>query len=210
MHRTDRQIHDLQRRVDARSASIARRFDRIAEVLTELGYLADDAATASGRTLMRLYTESDLLAAQALGDWAGLRPEALAAVCCALVYEARSGDTDAPPPLGDAAVREAIGGLIQRYEDLREVEARHGLAITRRPDPGLVEATLRWARGASLIDVLTRADITAGDFVRWMRQVIDLLGQVQAAVEPGSPLRAAAGEAARLLDRGVVAYSSAG
>lgn len=210
VHRTDRQIHDLQRRVDSRSASIARRFDRIAEVLTELGYLEDDAATASGRTLMRLYTESDLLAAEALGDWASLRPEALAAVCCALVYEARSGDADTPPPLGDAAVRTAVGGLIERYEELRDVEARHGLAITRRPDPGLVEATLRWARGASLIDVLTRADITAGDFVRWMRQVIDLLGQVQAAVEPGSPLRAAAGEAARLLDRGVVAYSSTG
>ena len=71
-----------------------------------------------------------------------------------------------------------------------------------------MDATYRWAEGATLLSVLTRADITAGDFVRWMRQLIDLLGQIaQAADEPlASTARAAAG----LVDRGVVAYSGPG
>jgi ATP-dependent RNA helicase HelY len=63
--------------------------------------------------------------------------------------------------------------------------------------------------GANLLQVLTHADITAGDFVRWNRQVIDLLGQIAQALEPGDPVREVANVAADLVNRGVVAYSSA-
>ena len=38
-HRTDRHARDLERRVEGRTNSIARRFDKVCEVLTELGYL---------------------------------------------------------------------------------------------------------------------------------------------------------------------------
>jgi len=72
----------------------------------------------------------------------------------------------------------------------------------------LVDATYRWATGSNLLHVLTHGDITAGDFVRWCRQVIDLLGQIAQALEPGHPLRDRANQAADLVNRGVVAYSS--
>ena len=213
-HRTDRQVRDLQRRVEGRTNSIARRFDRVCEVLTDLGYLtsAGDAATVtpSGRTLMRLYTESDLLAAQSLldGSWAQLTATELAAVCAAVVYESRGRDDDAQPALPTAVIRGAVERLTTLWVELHELETRHGLDVTRRPDAGLVDATYRWARGANLLQVLTHADITAGDFVRWVRQVIDLLGQVAQALPPGDPIRATANEAADLLNRGVIAYSA--
>jgi len=63
--------------------------------------------------------------------------------------------------------------------------------------------------------VLRESDMQAGDFVRWTKQVIDLLGQVADAAlgadeavarETGRSARAAAD----LLRRGVVAYSSVG
>ena len=213
-YRTDRQARDLERRVEGRTNSIARRFDRVCEVLTDLGYLtsAGDAATVtdSGRMLMRLYTESDLLAAQSLldGSWSELTPPQLAAVCAAVVYESRGPEEDAQPSLPNRVVREAVERLGALWAELHDLEARHGLEVTRRPDPGLVDAVHRWATGANLLQVLTHADITAGDFVRWVRQVIDLLGQVAQAVDPADPLRETARAAADLLNRGVVAYSA--
>ena len=212
-HRVERQIRDLERRVAGRTNSIAKRFDRVCEVLADLGYLtaSGDAAevTEPGRMLMRLYTESDLLAAQSLrdGTWNELTPSELAAVCSAVVYEARSLEDEAPVALPTAGIRQAVSRLRSLYGELHELEARHGLDITRLPDAGLADATYRWAQGAGLLEVLLHSDITAGDFVRWMRQVIDLLGQLAQADE--SPVRQQAIAAADLVNRGVVAYSSA-
>jgi ATP-dependent RNA helicase HelY len=160
--------------------------------------------------LMRLYTESDLLAAQCLldGAWEHLSPAELAAVCAAVVYESRGQDDDSPPALPNRAVREAVERLGTLWAELHELETRHGLDVARRPDAGIADATYRWAGGANLLQVLTHADITAGDFVRWIRQVIDLLGQIAQAVEPASPLRQTARTAADLVSRGVVSYSS--
>jgi ATP-dependent RNA helicase HelY len=214
-HRTDRQVRDLERRVEGRTNSIARRFDRVCEVLTDLGYLTsagDSAAvTDSGRLLMRLYTESDLLAAQSLldGAWTALTPEELAAVCSAVVYESRGHEDEKQVPLPTRPVREAVERLGALWTELHELENLHGLDISRPPDPGMVDATYRWAGGANLLEVLTHAEITAGDFVRWIRQAIDLLGQIAQALDPQDPLRDTAHRAADLLNRGVVAYSSA-
>jgi ATP-dependent RNA helicase HelY len=53
--------------------------------------------------------------------------------------------------------------------------------------------------------------MTAGDFVRWCKQLVDLLDQVAVVaglVDPGSPVRSAARAAITGVRRGVVAYSS--
>lgn len=159
---------------------------------------------------MRLYTESDLLAAQSLleDQWIHLTAPELAAVAAAVVYESRGPEDEAAVPSPTRAIHDAVENLTTLWSELHELEARHGLDITRRPDPGLVDATYRWATGSNLLQVLTHGDITAGDFVRWSRQVIDLLGQIAQALEPGNPLRDRANQAADLVNRGVVAYSS--
>jgi ATP-dependent RNA helicase HelY len=55
--------------------------------------------------------------------------------------------------------------------------------------------------------VLGATDLAAGDFVRWMKQVIDLAGQVADAAGEGS-MREVARDVIRALRRGVVAYSA--
>ena len=55
-------------------------------------------------------------------------------------------------------------------------------------------------------DVLTVVDLSAGDFVRWMKQLLDVAGQVADAAGDGD-LRESAREVVRALKRGVVAYS---
>jgi ATP-dependent RNA helicase HelY len=50
--------------------------------------------------------------------------------------------------------------------------------------------------------------MTAGDFVRAVKQLLDLLGQVADAAPRGSRIRATAGQAMDAMRRGIIAYSS--
>ncbi|MDD2858980.1 MAG: DEAD/DEAH box helicase [Candidatus Nanopelagicales bacterium] len=209
-HRAQREIRDLEQRVEGRTNSIARHFDRICAVLAEMGYLTsagDDAqVTSEGDLLMGLYTEADLLTALCLreGTWDDLTAAELAAVCSALVFESRSSDDETPKvPLGP--IREAFDSMHAMWLEIRDIESRHRLDATRAMDTGFVWAMYRWCQGSTLSAILSREDLTAGDFVRWSRQVIDLLGQVAQALPAGSEQRATAHAAADLVNRGVVA-----
>ena len=64
-----------------------------------------------------------------------------------------------------------------------------------------------WASGAELEEVLSETDLAAGDFVRWVKQLLDLADQVADAAGD-TDLRRTARETAGALRRGVVAYSS--
>jgi len=208
--RLERETADLRRRVEGRSQVIARTFDRVCAVLSELGYLDEERVTDEGRRLGRLYSESDLLTAECLreGIWTDLDPAELAACVSALVYESRQTDEGKAPRVPAGPVREALTEMIRLSEDLREVERRHRVAFLREPDLGFVWAAYRWAKGHQLDAVLNDTDLTAGDFVRWAKQLLDLLGQVAEAAPRGSGLRETAGRAMDAIRRGVVAYSS--
>jgi ATP-dependent RNA helicase HelY len=80
----------------------------------------------------------------------------------------------------------------------------------REPDLGFAWPAYRWASGHSLDAVLSDADMPAGDFVRWCKQLIDVLGQIGEAAPEGSPVRRTSRKAVEGLLRGVVAYSSVG
>ncbi len=204
----DRDASTLRRRVEQRTNTVAREFDRVCEVLTALDYLEGDSVTDRGRPLMRLYSDMDLVAAEAMrtGLWDGLSAPALAAVLSVLVFEARRPDDASSPRLPGAGVREVVGSMVRLWADLDALERDHKLDFLRQPDLGFAWVAYRWAEGDDLDDVLVASDLTAGDFVRWMKQLIDLAGQVaDAAGEPG--LRETAREVVRRLRRGVVAYS---
>jgi ATP-dependent RNA helicase HelY len=87
------------------------------------------------------------------------------------------------------------------------------LELTREPDLGFVWPVYRWARGESLAKVLASAsngdgEMPAGDFVRWARQVVDLLGQLAEVRGGPDQLRATARRAMDALNRGVLAYNA--
>ena len=86
---------------------------------------------------------------------------------------------------------------------LRADERRMGLRRTRRPDGGLARAVVAWASGGTLDTVLRDAEVAPGDFVRNVRQVIDLVRQVGQVAESATT-RDNADLAVALLRRGVV------
>jgi len=106
--------------------------------------------------------------------------------------------------------------MIRTWSELDELEKDNDLSFLREPDLGFAWAAYRWARGATLESVLAESpDLTPGDFVRAVKQLIDLLDQIASAAptlapDPGAPrsLSATARAAIDAMRRGVVAYSA--
>ncbi len=209
-HKLERDTRTLQRRIEQRTNTIARQFDRVCEVLTALGYLEHDEVTATGARLMRIYTDMDLVAAESLrhGLWDGLSPGELAAALSALVFETRRPDDAVAPRLPGGRVKQVLADMVSLWADLDALEREHKLDFLREPDLGFAWAAYRWAEGASLDEVLSETDLAAGDFVRWMKQLLDLTDQVADAAGDDRTLRNTARETSGALRRGVVAYSS--
>jgi len=208
----------LEKKVAAATNSLAKTFDRIVGLLTERDFIqgpADDPhVTDDGRLLARIYSESDLLVAECLrtGAWAGLKPAELAAVVSAVLYETRGGDGPGAPYAADAPtqkLRQALHQTSRLSVTLRADEQRHRITQSREPDDGFVRVVYRWARTGDLAAALAAAEppLSAGDFVRWCRQVLDLLDQVRNAA-PEAELRATAKQAINDVRRGVVAVDA--
>ena len=211
MIRLERETDQLRQKVRATTHSLARSFDRITGLLNERGYLDGDTVTPYGATLSRLWGESDLLTAECIrhGIWDQLEPADLAAVASALVFESRRDDGGVPRvPAGPVA--EALAMTTRLWSELDSDERRHKVERTREPHPGFAWPMHRWARGQPLSAVLTAAaqngqELAAGDFVRWCRQVIDLLDQLAKVAGPDRPLGRNAKAAIGAVRRGVVA-----
>jgi len=163
--------------------------------------------------LARIWCESDLVVAECLrrGTWVGASPAALAAAVSGLVFESRrdgAGTTRAP--VGE--VGELVSATVAVWARIAESEREIGLPATRDIDPGFAAAVAAWCRGATLAETLTVAisggtDISAGDFVRWCRQVVDLLDQIAGVAPP--ELATLARSAVGSLRRGVVSLGAA-
>jgi superfamily II RNA helicase len=186
------------------SESLVVQLDRRLAVLDDRGFLDGWALTDDGLRLAGIYHESDLLVAELLraGLLDGLEPAHLAGVASALTFEARRAGEDPPAPR-QAVVVERLAATDALAAGLRADERRVGLRRTRRPDGGLARAVVAWASGGTLDSVLRDADVAPGDFVRNVRQVIDLVRQI-GQVAALAPTREAADLAVALLRRGVV------
>jgi ATP-dependent RNA helicase HelY len=212
----EKETRQLSQQIQSRTGAVARVFDRVTEVLVELGYAVDDqehpgdlALTPDGRRLARIYGERDLLTAQCLGlrVWDGLDVASLAAMATCLVFEPRREENpDAASRMPTSRLRDAWERTTDEWARLDDIERDHKLPGSGPLSASLAPAMYRWARGGALDHVLRDADMAAGDFVRWSKQTIDLLDQLSIVAdgEVGRTARAAI-DAIR---RGIVAYSA--
>ncbi len=210
--RIERDVARLERRIATRSESLARQFDRVLGVLDAWGYIEGWGLSPAGHLLARLNTEGDLVLAESLreGHLDGTDAPTLAAVVSCFTYQRRGPEGNEPMPprrWPNQQVARRVRDLERIWRDLNLSERDERLPETRRPDPGFTAAIHAWANGDELADVLEDEEMTGGDFVRNVKQTIDLLRQV-ADVAPDPETAATARAAADACLRGVVAASS--
>jgi len=220
----------LQRRIENRTGTIARLFDAVCEVLLELGYLhpvdrghpeRELRVTGAGKVLARIYAERDLLIAECLrtGVFEDLSAAELAGALSACVYEPRLSAQSIGLPVAPGSrlgqcLRAQLGvsHRIHDLESLARIEASSGA------EPALAGAVQAWCDGAQLADILDATELTAGDFVRWCKQLLDVVGQIASLSPPPdatpeqaravTDLSMRAAEASLDLNRGVVSWSA--
>jgi ATP-dependent RNA helicase HelY len=184
-------------------------------VLYEYGYVdlgTEDGGwslTDAGSVLARIFHESELLVSECLraGLLDGLAPADLAALVSVFVYEHRSPD-DPPTPWFPSAAVKAKWRQIERISvELANRERQANLAVHRAPDPTFIALAYAWVAGEGFAEVVGEEELSGGDFVRTMKQLIDLLRQL-GQVAPSSDLRRAARQAVDAAFRDVVADAS--
>ena len=209
--RAEADVASLAAEIDSDADSLARRFRRIVELLDDLGYLeeADGAlrATDAGHLLAGVHTEQDLFVSECLrrGVWRGLDPAGLAAVIATIVAHPRTDSAVREP--SDETLRAALAETEQVAADVAGSERAHRLPATPDLDAGLAPVMHHWVSGGALASILAASwqegvELTAGDFVRSARLVIDVLAQVGQVAEPD--LARTARSAVGSLRRGVV------
>ncbi len=212
LERIERDLARVERRVRDREESLARQFDRVLGLLESWGYVEAWNLTPAGELLAGLYTELDLVMAEATrtGAFDGLAPDELAAVVSCFSFERRGPDGDEPRPPRNwpsKTVAQRCRVIERIWRDLVAAEHDARLPESRQPDPGFAAAAAAWVRGDDLADLLDDEEMTGGDFVRNVKQLIDLLRQL-AMLAPDPLTRGVAADAADACRRGVVEASS--
>jgi len=209
-HKLAKEINTVIGQIEGRTNQVARTFDRICDLLLELGYLRQRdnelSVLESGKLLGRIYGDRDLLIAESLREqlWIGLDPAGLAAMAAALVYEARREDGyEVRLPKGNFT--EILQRTEEKWEDLERAAKQHRLPSTSPLDSALCLPMHRWASGARLDSVLQQANMLPGDFIRWTKQIVDVLDQLAQNAEP--EIGDVARKAVDSVKRGIVAYS---
>ena len=202
------EIEQMENRAGTRAGSVGSRFMDVVHMLEEMDYISQWTLTEKGEMLAGIFHESDLLIVEVMsrGLFDNLSVNDLVAVLSTLVYEPRGGDSGGAPRWPNEQVRQRFKRIERVSEQVQDIQRQRGLHQHRAPNGGLAFETAAWANGKPLSKILD-PDLTPGDFVRSMRQLIDLLRQIVTTTSNPS-LRETAELATRALDRGVVAAAS--
>ena len=186
---------------------LARRFDAVAGVLRERGHLDGWTLTDSGSLVARIFHEADLAVAEALsgGLLDGLSPPELASVLSAFTYEHRSPGPRPEVWIPSGAAYRRLRRIGAALDDLHRTERSFGVEPIRSLELGFGPVAHRWAAGESF-EALQDQGFSAGDFVRNVKQLIDLARRI-VAVAPDPATSATSHQTVETLNRGVVALS---
>lgn len=223
--RTDRALIEAQRHTERAGARVSRLKDRIKlakgglarqldatnEVLNVFGCADGWSLTATGDCLKAVFHECDLLTVLCLRDgvFDGVAPAQLAGLASVLTYEHRSSQPPPAPRYPDGDSRERAAHIMELAAQINRAERQHSVVVSRAPDASFFAVAHAWAEGTAYTD-LWRGDgggdqtPAGGDFVRQMRQLIDLVDRI-CDVALQRDTRRAAADARMALDRGVVA-----
>lgn len=200
-----RELRRVDARIVERRGRLNDRFKSVVGILTELGYIESWMLTEHGTRLLSTFHELDLVISESIraGHLDGHDPATLAGLVATFVFEPRRNADNSPPWFPNKSTEESVRGIVSCVNEVQRLESAYGLPETRDVDPGLFAATYGWAAGGGLGDILGDEELSGGDFVRSMKQVIDVLSQV-ATIAPLPETRSTARRSIALIQRGIV------
>ena len=189
-------------------------FLRVVEVLEQFGAVRDQQLESKGKLIAGLRHDNELLVAEGVAhgifnDVSG--PEA-AAVCSALIEEARSGD----PALARAFMKKRpklkrkLDQLMRVADTVHEAQRARHLRIPVAVHSGFMPAVFRWASGEDDWSAIVEESFGGheGDLIRAMRRLIDLLRQLADSPEVPAETARLVAHVSRVIDRGIVLESA--
>ncbi len=215
------EIDRIDGRMEARSDVSSRKLNDIKKVLTRLGYMEDDRPNRKGLILSRIYNECDLLLVECLeeGMFYHLDAEETAAFASIFVFETREGpatrraggrgrEPSVPPAIPTPTLKDVVARARSLEGRIKTLESREGLDLMRQVDTGFMQVVHDWASGEELDYMAsTYPQYSAGDFVRSMKQVVDIMRQIKEVAEDPDLARKVS-LSMDLVHRSIVAYTS--
>jgi len=189
-------------------------FLRVVEVLEQFGAVHERQLESKGRLIADLRHDNELLVAEATahGVFNDVSSPEAAAVCSALIEEARSGD----PALARTFLKKRpklkrkLEQLMRVADTVHEAQRARHLRIPIAVHSGFMPSVYRWASGEDDWSAIVEEAFGGheGDLIRAMRRLIDLLRQLADSPEVPAETARVLAHAARVIDRGIVLESA--
>src|SRR5699024_3709748 len=118
-------------KIQGRTNTIARTFDRIINLLTDFGYVEHDQVTEAGQSLRRIYGDRDLLVSMLLqsGLMDSMSPEDLAGLAALLVFESSTDDQIFQPAMPTQMLQGALDVVDEHWYNLQAAEREADLTV---------------------------------------------------------------------------------
>ncbi|HEY4001224.1 MAG TPA: DEAD/DEAH box helicase [Candidatus Xenobia bacterium] len=177
MRKLDRRVRELSRQTQTLGSPYWSQFERLADVLTEAGYLIDSKPTEAGRMAAALRGENVLFLAEVLrsGILEPLRPEAAGAVFSALITD-EVREQSVKGRLSEDAL-DAIEDVQRVGKRIHRLQQHWSATIPVKLNPVFAPLVEAWSHGAGWDDIRTMTVLDEGDVVRALRRCLDLTRQ---------------------------------
>ncbi|RZV47864.1 MAG: DEAD/DEAH box helicase [Acidimicrobiia bacterium] len=197
----DKELRRQERRLERLEGDLVRELEATLQLLDSFGYTDGWALTEKGRRLRTIYSELDLLVSEAAegGLFDDLPAAEFVALVSLFVYEPRGDSESGEWPAGP--IGERGREILDLWKGLVAAERDSRLTETRQPEWGFATIAHGWASGLTLDEIFGEDQLAAGDFVRTVRQLLDLIRQLR---DTFPALSSVAADAVGLIDHGVV------
>jgi len=199
--RLNRENSGLESRMAAKTNVIPRQFNAITKILEERGYILDDSVTDSGKFLAKIYAEMDLVIAESFKAkiFEDVDVFEIPALLSIFLYESRK---EAPLRIPSPKFQDKVSEIAKIWLQIHEDELEAAIEQTKELDLGFAWAAFRWAKGSGLSSILNESELSIGDFIRAIKQIMDLLRQLSIAYPE---YREKFHVALKSLDKGIIA-----
>lgn len=203
------QIKGLTKQIKRQQEIYLKEFDALTRVLQYFGRLKPDRykwhLTPLGENTSHIRAQNDLLISLVIEsiDYSAFAPVEIAAIFSTLVFEPRRYMQHDLSPCSKK-VRQFFKDILYIADDLRYVQEEENIKLPITVEFDFAPLVMLWGQGARWSSLFRFTEMTDGDVVRSMRQLIDLLRQIESL--PGAPeeLKKKVHEALPMLDRDLI------